>query len=141
MRVTSPAARAAHTVKAVAAASLLATVAVLASAAPAAADTPTTWEPPSDMSLLTALLVFAGGPLAITVVLVLLVMAPAAVKGGRQQTGHSRWSEPHWFGGPPQLSAGGSDDRALPAGSDAGQAAGQAAGQDAVQGGGASARW
>jgi hypothetical protein len=52
------------------------------------------------MSLLHALLVFAGIPLALMGGITLLVMAPSLVRGDRQQRGVSSWTEPQWFGGP-----------------------------------------
>lgn len=52
------------------------------------------------MSLLTALLVFGGIPLALTLGISLLVVAPSLIRGDRQQRGVESWTEPQWFGGP-----------------------------------------
>ena len=105
---------------------------VLAAAAPAAANTPEGWEEPDAMSLLDALLLFVGGPLLISVVLALMVMAPSAMRGGGHQSGLSRWSEPQWFGGADQPSVGSA--RRAPATLEAPPI-------NSEQGGGAGARW
>jgi len=52
------------------------------------------------MSLLKALLVFGGIPLALMAGITLLVLAPSLIRGDRQQRGVSSWTEPQWFGGP-----------------------------------------
>ncbi|MBA2638596.1 MAG: hypothetical protein H0U77_01070, partial [Nocardioidaceae bacterium] len=51
------------------------------------ANTPVGWEKSGAMSLGDALLLFGGSTLAITVVIVGLVLAPAAIRGSRQQPG------------------------------------------------------
>ena len=130
------AARAACTVSA---ATVVAAVAVLGTAAPAAANTPVGWEPTDAMSLLDALLLFVGGPLLITLVLVGLVMAPSAIRGGEQagRSGQSRWSEPLWFGGGDQLEAApGAHRAALEAPSPSPSPV-----SESEPGGGAGARW
>ncbi len=100
-------------------------------APPALAAPPVTWNDPEPMSTLQALLIFAGIPLALVLVITLLVMAPSLVRGDRQQRGVSSWTEPQWFGGPGD---------AVPAGRHGAQ--GQiGAGEKAEQPGGASARW
>jgi len=127
------AARAASTVSA---AVVLAAAAVLVTAAPAAANTPVGWEPTDAMSLLDALLLFVGGPLLIALVLVGLVMAPSAIRGGEQagRPGQSRWSEPLWFGGGEQVEAApGAHPAALEAPSPSSSMT--------EPGGGAGARW
>jgi hypothetical protein len=100
-------------------------------AAPAVAAPPATWGDPAPMSVLEALLIFAGIPLAIIAVITLLVLAPSLVRGDRQQRGVASWTEPQWFGGPAE---------ALPAGRQ--PARGElGAGESAERPGGASARW
>ncbi len=130
MSSTSRAARAALTVSG---AAVVVAGSVLATAAPASANTPVGWEETDAMSVLDAMLLFVGGPLVISVVLALLVMAPSAIRGGGQQAGLSRWSEPQWFGGGDQAAVGrsGGDHAALEAPAPA----------EAEQGGGAGARW
>ena len=126
------AARAAYTVSA---ATVIAAAAVLVTAAPAAANTPVGWEPTDAMSLLDALLLFVGGPLLLTLVLVAMVMAPSAIRGGEQagRPGQSRWSEPLWFGGADEIeSASGAHRAALEAPSPS---------AESEPGGGAGARW
>jgi len=68
------------------------------------AEEPTTWEQGSDMSLLTALLLFFGGPLLIIGLITLMVMAPSLAKGPRYRPGDDA-SGSEWFGVLP-----GSDD-------------------------------
>jgi hypothetical protein len=77
-----------------------ATSAVLLAAPSAQAATPITWGDPQPMSVLQALLIFAGIPLGIILLVSLLVTAPSLVRGDRQQRGVSSWTEPQWFGGP-----------------------------------------
>lgn len=105
-------------------------------ASPALAAPPTSWSNPAPMSLLHALLVFAGIPLALMAGITLLVMAPSLIRGDRQQRGVSSWTEPQWFGGP----AG-----AVPAGAGArGEIEGARESEPAREtesAGGASARW
>jgi hypothetical protein len=98
---------------------------------PALAATPSTWGKPAPMSVLEALLIFAGIPLAIILGVTLLVLAPSLVRGDRQQRGVSSWTEPQWFGGPAD---------AVPAGRHS--VHGEIGpGERAEQPGGASARW
>ena len=98
---------------------------------PALAATPVTWGEPPPMSLLQALLIFAGIPLAIMLGVTLLVLAPSLVRGDRQQRGVSSWTEPQWFGGPGDV---------VPAGRHSTQGE-IGPGEKAEQPGGASARW
>ncbi len=77
-----------------------ATSGTLLLAGPAVADTPAAWEEPGELSLLTALLVFAGIPLALMAVITFLVSAGGLVRGDRQQRGVASWTQPEWFGGP-----------------------------------------
>jgi hypothetical protein len=85
------------------------------------------------MSTLEALLIFAGIPLLITVVIVLLVYAPSLARGSQHRS--SAWT------GQPELFVGaGASSRALPPGS--GSEAGAGASHRGDQGaGGASAQW
>jgi hypothetical protein len=98
---------------------------------PALAATPTTWGDPPPMSVLHALLMFVGIPLAIILGVTLLVLAPSLVRGDRQQRGVSSWTEPQWFGGPAD---------AVPAG-ERSTHGGELEAEKAEQPGGASARW
>lgn len=97
---------------------------------PAQAAPPTSWSDPRSMSVLEALLLFAGLPLAIIFGVTLLVLAPSLVRGDRQQRGVSSWTEPQWFGGPADAVSTGRS--VAPAELDAGEKA---------ELGGASARW
>ncbi|MGH3356478.1 MAG: hypothetical protein ACRDOJ_11320 [Nocardioidaceae bacterium] len=104
--------------------------AVTTVAQPALAATPVTWTDPAPMSLLTALLIFGGMPLALGLVISLLVVAPSLVRGDQTQHGVTSWTEPEWFGG--------SGD-AVPAGRHAARA--ELESSESEQAGGASARW
>ncbi len=64
------------------------------------ADTPSSWQEPEAMSMLHALLFFAGIPLLIVCVITLLVMAPSLVKGNRHKPSQDWDAPPEWFGGP-----------------------------------------
>lgn len=135
MRTRSETARRAG--RATATTTALAAGLTLVLAAPASANTPLRgWEDGSDMSLMNALVLFVGGPLAIIVVISLLVMAPSAVRRSSEQGSLSRWGEPQWFGG--ELGAGSAERPAI-------EAAAVAAGTDDLDkvaaGGGASVRW
>jgi hypothetical protein len=104
-------------------------------AQPALAAPPGTWDDPAPMSLLKALLIFAGIPLGLMAVITLLVMAPSLVRGDRQQRGVASWTEPQWFGGPAN---------AVPAGQARGEIEGAREGdtdRETEPAGGASARW
>lgn len=107
-------------------------------AAPAGAAPPGAWPEPEHMSLLEALLIYAGIPLGLTLLITLLVMAPSLVRGDRQQRGVSSWTEPEWFGGPREsVPAGRHTVREVGPGG----AADDKADGKADQPGGASARW
>lgn len=102
---------------------------------PALAATPVTWNDPPPMSVLTALLIFAGIPLALLLGITLLVLAPSLVRGDRQQRGVASWTEPQWFGGPGD---------AVPTGRHASRGeigAGESGAGESEHAGGASARW
>ncbi len=98
---------------------------------PAPAATPATWGDPPPMSVLEALLIFGGIPLAIIFGVTLLVLAPSLVRGDRQQRGVSSWTEPQWFGGPADAVPAGRQSTRREIGP----------GEKAEQPGGASARW
>ena len=114
-----------------------AAVLTLALAPPASANTPLRgWDDGSDMSVLGALLLFVGVPLAIVLGITLFVLAPSLVSGSRDQGSASRWGEAQWFGG--ELGAGSAERPQLEA------ASGATSSEDVdqvVTGGGASARW
>lgn len=113
-------------------------------ATPAVAAPPTSWPAPAPISVLNALLVFAGIPLAICAVITLLVMAPSLVRGDRQQRGVSSWTEPQWFGGPGNaVPAGRTPARGELEAEGAQDARGDAGAtpERAEEPGGASARW
>ena len=78
---------------------LAATAAVLAAAGPASAEVPEGWSDPDQVSVLHALLVFAGIPVLLFVVIVVLVYIPALVRGERATPGAGA-RENQWFGGP-----------------------------------------
>ncbi len=92
------------------------------------ANPPVGWEESGAMSLGEALLLFGGSVLAITVVIVGLVLAPAAIRGSRQQSGLMYTSEPQWFSGAAPTAG---SRRAIEA----------PASGEGRPGGGASARW
>ncbi len=75
---------------------------VLASAglaAPASADVPEGWSNPDDVDMLYALLLLAGVPLLLFVVIVGLTYLPALVRGEKLMPGSA---DDQWFGGPRQ---------------------------------------
>jgi len=114
-----------------------AAVLTLALAPPASANTPLRgWDDGSEMSLLGALVLFVGVPLAIVLAITLFVLAPSLVSGSRDQGSVSRWGEAQWFGG--ELGAGSAERPAI-------EAAAVSVGSDDLDevaaGGGASARW
>jgi hypothetical protein len=91
---------------------------------------PETWQS-QHTSTLHALLLLAGVPLLLFVVITLLVYLPSMRKGQSYQPGHVWRGEPEWFGGPRNgLEAA---DRAEPA------AVGSGSGAETR--GGASGRW
>ncbi|MEJ7629045.1 MAG: hypothetical protein WKF54_05580 [Nocardioidaceae bacterium] len=72
------------------------------------ADTPTTWSEGPPLSTLNALLIFAGIPLLVILVVSLLVFAPSWVNGPRYRPGQPWDARSEWFGGavPAQPPAG-----------------------------------
>ncbi len=73
---------------------------VVTAASAAVAVPPLTWEDPPPMSLLTALLLFGGIPLALFALIVLAALAPSIAGGGDRERSPDRWSAPEWFNGP-----------------------------------------
>jgi hypothetical protein len=67
------------------------------------ADTPTTWPEPPPMSALHAILLFVGVPLAISVVIALLVLAPSLAGGPRYRPSEIWDADAEIFGEAPQL--------------------------------------
>lgn len=63
------------------------------------ADTPTTWSEGPSLSTLDALLIFAGIPLLVILVVSLLVFAPSWVNGPRYRPGQPWEARSEWFGG------------------------------------------
>ena len=73
---------------------------VLAAAGPAGADVPEGWSPdPESVSALHAVLVLAGIPLLLFVLITLAVVLPGVVKGERFTPG-GQATQDQWFGGP-----------------------------------------
>lgn len=95
------------------------------------------------MSVLTALIVFVGGPLLVIGIVTLLTMAPSLARGPRYRPGVDDTADPEWFGtlpageqgDQPQLDSGPS----TPARQPATDATGDRTSTDDT--GGASARW
>lgn len=77
------------------------------------------------LSALQTLLIFAGIPIGLFVVISLLVMAPSMARGPRYRPGLGWWAAPVWFNGP----------------DDADSAVRHATATPKNEGGGASARW
>jgi hypothetical protein len=78
---------------------LLASGLLLAVSGPAGADVPEGWSDPSDVSPVHALLVLAGIPLLLFLLITLAVVLPGVVKGERFTPG-GQATEDQWFGGP-----------------------------------------
>ena len=78
---------------------LLSVPAIALFAAPANADVPDGWAPVSDVDNLEALLLLAGGPLLLFVLIALAVYVPSMVRGERLLPDHSG-GEAQWLGGP-----------------------------------------
>lgn len=74
-------------------------VAVTGLAAPAGADVPEGWSNPEDVDTLYALLLLAGVPLLLFVVIAVLTYLPALVRGEKLTPGAA---DDQWFGGPRQ---------------------------------------
>jgi hypothetical protein len=72
---------------------------VLGAAGPAAAASPGSSGP--SLSGLEVIGIFAGIPLALFALIVLLVLAPSMVKGGGRQPGLDWDGQPEWFGARP----------------------------------------
>jgi hypothetical protein len=68
-------------------------------AAPAHADVPLGWSEPDDVDTLGALLLLAGVPLLLFVLITLAVYLPAIVRGEKLTPDHDG-PDAHWFGGP-----------------------------------------
>ena len=64
----------------------------------ASADVPERWSDPKDVSLLHALLVLGGVPLAVIVLLALAVYLPSVVRGESVAPAGAR-ADDEWFGG------------------------------------------
>jgi hypothetical protein len=69
------------------------------------ADEPTTWVDQPSLSTLDAILIFAGIPLLVIVVVSLLVMAPSLAKGPRYRPTEEWDAESEWFGAPLEADA------------------------------------
>jgi hypothetical protein len=78
---------------------LLAGGLLLAVSGPAGADVPEGWSNPKDVSPVHALLVLAGIPLLLFLLITLAVVLPGVVKGERFTPG-GQATEDQWFGGP-----------------------------------------
>jgi hypothetical protein len=100
-----------------------ATLVVLALAGPAGADVPVGWSDPEPVSVLPALLLLAGVPILLFVVIAGLALLPGLRRGERLTPGAAR-HEDEWFGGP----RSGTAELAAPD-------------TDQSEAGGASARW
>lgn len=79
---------------------LAAAASVLATAGPASAEVPEGWSDPDAVSVLQAVLVLAGIPLLLFLVISVLVYLPAMVRGERVAPGGGATRENQWFGGP-----------------------------------------
>jgi hypothetical protein len=102
---------------------LLAGGLVVALAGPAGADVPEGWDNPGPVDPTRALLILAGIPALLFVVITLAVLLPPLLRGERFTPGGQATAD-QWFGGPRQGTA------ALPAPDD-----------EESKAGGASARW
>jgi hypothetical protein len=78
---------------------VLAAALVLAVAGPAGADVPEGWSHPGSVDPMHALLVLAGIPLLLFVVITALVVLPGVIRGERFTPG-GQATEDQWFGGP-----------------------------------------
>jgi hypothetical protein len=109
--------------------------AYVAAASQLMADVPKSpdWPPPPPMSTLHALLLFGGVPLAISVAIALLVLAPSLARGPRYRPAESWDADAEIFGESPRIDGG------QPAGAAPQLTAG--APRDESDSGGASARW
>ena len=91
------------------------------------------WPDPPPMSTLHALLLFGGVPLAISVGIALLVLAPSLARGPRYRPSETWDADAEIFGEPPQVQSGDAAPvaRQLTAG----------AADEGSESGGASGRW
>lgn len=103
-------------------ASLASVPLVALAAAPAHADVPEGWSDPDPVDRLEALLLLAGGPLLLFLLILLAVYVPAMVRGERLLPDHGA-GEAQWIGGPRQ------GTKELPAADDADSKAGGASGR------------
>jgi hypothetical protein len=78
----------------------VAAVIVVATAAPALAEPPESWEEPDNGSSLRTLLILAGIPLLLIVVISTLVVVPSLVRGQRHGSEVAWRDTSEWFGGP-----------------------------------------
>ncbi|WP_159083861.1 hypothetical protein [Nocardioides terrigena] len=74
-------------------------VALTGLAAPASADVPEGWSNPDDVDMLYALLLLAGVPLLLFVIIAVLTYLPALIRGEKLAPGAA---DDQWFGGPRQ---------------------------------------
>lgn len=81
-------------------------------ASPAVAAPPMSWEDPDNGSILDALLLLVGVPLAVCLILTLLVYLPSMVRSKPAGTAVAFQDRPEWFGGPRQGAAAAEDDGA-----------------------------
>jgi hypothetical protein len=102
---------------------MFAVAAPVLAAAPAHADVPEGWSDPEPVSVLEALLILGGIPLALFVGITIAVYVPSLVRGERLSPGSSA-VESQWFGGPSK------DAREL-----------ESSSPDSSDTGGASGRW
>ena len=95
------------------AAALLAVPALVLAAAPARADVPVGWAEVEPVDGLHALLVLAGIPLGLFLLIAVAVYLPAMIRGERLLPDHGD-GDPQWIGGPRQgvaeLPAGSTED-------------------------------
>lgn len=68
-------------------------------APPVSADVPEGWSNPEEVDMLQALLVLAGVPLLLFVLITLAVYLPAMIRGERLTPDHGQ-PDSVWFGGP-----------------------------------------
>lgn len=98
---------------------------IVTTATPAYAEAPEQWEGSDPVAPLHALLVLAGIPLGIFVVIALLVYLPSMIRGERYEPGLAWREDPEWFGGPRGglESKGNKGDQAIEAGDRGGASA------------------
>jgi hypothetical protein len=69
------------------------------------ADTPATWPDSPSLSILQALLLFAGSTILIIAIITMLVMAPSLAKGPRYRPSQQWDADAVWFGAVPAASS------------------------------------